>query len=325
MLTCTRFLAVASFVAVFAACSGEGSTDSKTDGFSADVADKAEPETYEQENLSSSFAESSSSEKEDGAEISSSSEKENNLNVSSSSETNGISSSGIMVLYSSSDESSAYSDSSVYDAENNTLVDFRDGKMYKTVTIGDQIWMAANLNYADSAKTVSIMGRSFCYNNVAKNCDETGRLYYWAVAMGCATNSWITDGRNCGFSLTNTPDGPVRGLCPSDWHIPRREEWETLITSVGGMETAGKVLKSTSGWRNGGNGTDDYSFSAFPAGSRNTFRDSFDGDDSHVFFWSSTEDSNEYASAIYLYYYDDAVHFDSYDKSQGLSVRCVKD
>ena len=64
-----------------------------------------------------------------------------------------------------------------------SIKDSRDGRVYKTVKIGVQTWMAENLNYADSAKTPSLKGNSWCVDNDTANCNVAGRLYTWAAAL----------------------------------------------------------------------------------------------------------------------------------------------
>ena len=123
----------------------------------------------------------------------------------------------------------------------NLLTDSRDGQIYKTVVIGSQTWMAENLNYH--------IGKSYsyCYDNDVNNCAKYGLLYTWAAA---------------------------KKACPRGWHLPTKTEFETLFNTVAGESEAGVMLKSTSGWgeydRINGNGTDAYSFSALPAGYRDS-------------------------------------------------------
>ena len=170
-----------------------------------------------------------------------------------------------------------------------SITDSRDGQKYKTVKIGSQMWMAKNLNY----KTAN----SFCYNNNASNCTKYGRLYTWAAAISA---------------------------CPSGWHLPTQTEWNTLFTAVGGRSTAGKILKSTSGWTDGGNGTNAFSFSALPAGGRNNNGGYYEEGVS-ANFWSSTEGVSSGAYDVLLYYFNGEANLFNYTRDYGFSVRCLKD
>jgi len=90
----------------------------------------------------------------------------------------------------------------------NLLVDSRDGQKYKTVQIGDQIWMAQNLNFN--------VANSVCYEGVDSNCKDFGRLYSWSEAMVA---------------------------CPEGWHLPTDAEWTHLIDFNGGIMKAGGALR----------------------------------------------------------------------------------
>ena len=195
-----------------------------------------------------------------------------------------------------------------------TMTDSRDGQTYKTVTIGTQTWMAQNLNYETA--------NSYCYKDSASYCTKYGRLYTWAAAMD-SVGTWSTNGKGCGYGTTCSPTYPVRGVCPEGWHLPTKAEFETLITAAGGQFTAGKVLRSTSGWR-WNNGSDDFAFSALPAGDRDSVG-IYVGEGNGVDFWSSTEDDSFYAYYIYLYYMNDFANLYNEYKYYGLSVRCLKD
>ena len=221
---------------------------------------------------------------------------------------------------------------SVDTCEYGTLTDERDGQTYKTVTIGTQIWMAENLNYAytgvpykytykDSSYTSD--STSWCYDNVPANCAKYGRLYTWAAAMD-SVGTWSANGKGCGDGKTCSPTYPVRGICPEGWHLPDTTEWHTLFTAVGGKSTAGKMLKSTSGWNISGNGTDAYAFSALPAGSR-YINGNFNFEGNYASFWSSTEDDSYYAYDLHLRYDFGNAYLYNDLKTYGLSVRCVKD
>ena len=207
-----------------------------------------------------------------------------------------------------------------------SMTDSRDGQTYKTVTIGTQTWMAQNLNYAYTdvpykRGDYTSDSTSWCYNNDANNCSKYGRLYTWAAAMD-SVGTWSTSGKGCGFGTTCSPTYPVRGVCPEGWHLPTEEEFETLFTAVGGQSTAGKVLKSTSGW-NSGNGSDVFAFSALPAGLRNNIG-YYNNEGGDALFWSSTEDGSGSAYYMYLTYNVGDSYLSSY-KFNGFSVRCLKD
>lgn len=201
------------------------------------------------------------------------------------------------------------------------LIDERDLKSYKTVIIGSQTWMAENLNYADSINYPGMEGRSWCYINRLDSCTKYGRLYTWAAAMDSA-GTFSTNGKNCGYGKTCSPTYPVRGICPEGWHLPTKNEFESLFTAVGGDSTAGKMLKSKTGWYHNGNGTDDYGFSARPAG---RYGGSFDGGITNAYFWSATEYYSSYAYGVFLGDHYDLASQNDYIKRFAFSVRCVKD
>jgi len=114
--------------------------------------------------------------------------------------------------------------------EEANFTDPRDGKIYKTVKIGDQIWMAENLAYAAKDSKVC--------DNDENNCQKYGGLYDFTTAMQIS--------------------------CPEGWHLPSKKEWQVLVDFAGGDEVAGKILKASSGWNENGNGTDALGFSALP-------------------------------------------------------------
>ena len=203
-----------------------------------------------------------------------------------------------------------------------TMTDSRDKKVYKTVKIGGQTWMAENLNYADSATTPSLLNRSWCYNNDSANCAVAGRLYTWAAAIDSA-QLYKDKSIDCGYHKTCALPDTVYGICPPGWHLPTRAEWDTLFTEVDGKSTAGKILKSQTGWYKNGNGTDDVGFSALPAGER-FYYGHFDYDGYHAYFWSATEEDDNHAFDMHLFYsYADAGLYSHY-KHYGYSVRCLQ-
>ncbi len=95
---------------------------------------------------------------------------------------------------------------------------------------------------------------------------------------------------------------------------------------MGGLSslTAGKVLKSQTGWYSSGNGTDAFGFSALPAGYRG-YDGYFIGGGSYMYFWSSTEFNSDCAYGMYLRSFSDGAYLLSNNEDVGVSVRCLKD
>ncbi len=203
------------------------------------------------------------------------------------------------------------------------MTDERDGKTYKTIQVVDQIWMAENLNFdpGQGGSDEEKYDWSWCFNDVADNCELAGRLYSWAAVMDSVTTG-------CGYGLSCAPPLPVQGICPGGWHLPRKSDWEALFEAVGGQSTAGKKLKSKTGWEpnsKGADGIDAYGFSALPAGYRNGQGDY--KDDGYIAgFWSATEQNYGEAYIMDLANADEGAYLDEKNaKFLGLYVRCVKD
>ena len=230
--------------------------------------------------------------------------------------------------------------------EYESLIDDRDGQVYKVVKIGDQVWMAQNLNFET--------GNSVCFGDADSNCVEYGRFYTWAEAMDSAA-VFSTNGEGCGHEHECSPTYPVQGICPEGWHLPTRDEWWILLRAVvdtsfrgNQLDTAGSmagmVLKSTSGWNASeyggwyipcndsifcfvpsGNGTDEYGFTALPVSKQSLLGEWEYGDDAS--FWSSSESDEIPGCAGVMGLtgaYFKASLFDSrmYNRK---SIRCLKD
>jgi uncharacterized protein (TIGR02145 family) len=204
------------------------------------------------------------------------------------------------------------------------LLDDRDGQTYKTVKIGDQVWMAENLNYKTD--------ESWCgggEDRMQGDCSKYGRLYTWAVAID-SVKLYKDESIECGSVKTCALPDTVYGICPLGWHLPDTTEWNTLLAKVGGIwpstimgriNNAGLVLKSQTDWVK--IGSDVYGFSVLPAGSR-FYDGSFTGS-LYTIFWSASDDK-EYAYGIYFYYDDDDAHLVANEKAHfALSVRCLQD
>jgi uncharacterized protein (TIGR02145 family) len=235
----------------------------------------------------------------------------------------GLDNSSSSILAQSSSSSSVWNHPWNPNIDYGELVDERDGKVYRTVVIGEQTWMAQNLNYY--VRTTNSIG---CYNNDPENCKKYGSLYDWFDAMAITTTASIA------------PNPYLhRGICPLGWHIPADPEWNLLFRYVddestnnnwNNYSTAGKYLKATNGWDDGedigGNGEDTHGFTALPGGYANDrllggliSKDIGD----HGYWWSSSK--IEYSITLYrMSYYSDGV--DTYMTGSFMrSVRCLKD
>jgi uncharacterized protein (TIGR02145 family) len=185
-----------------------------------------------------------------------------------------------------------------------TFTDTRDGKRYRTVKIGNRVWMVDNLNFKTNG--------SWCYDDNESNCRKYGRLYDFETARIKA--------------------------CPTGWRLPTNEDWEALAWAAGGWEIAGKKLKTKTGWYNNGNGTNDFGFSALPGGYRSVDVISGygydDGDDyAEVSFesigkeggwWTSTVRNSKHPNCWYMDYRIDGAHDGYANVESAFSVRCVQ-
>lgn len=218
------------------------------------------------------------------------------------------------------------------DGKYGILVDKRDNKVYRTVEIGQQTWMAQNLDYSATGFT------AYCYNDDPANCKKFGRLYYWTTAV------------NIDFSFStisaldvNGNDSilryPMQGICPEGWHLPDSVEFKTLNEYVSAYnkivyneEGVGKSLKSvslTSNWESRDNvGEDQYGFSAI-AGGYFYYKNEkgYKNLGTEGGYWTSSEYSA--SNAVRYTIFDERDDFTRNNtgntKLELFSVRCIKD
>jgi len=172
-----------------------------------------------------------------------------------------------------------------------TFKDDRDGKTYKSVKIGEQVWMAENLNY-------EIGGNCYhddTYPDEAANCEEYGKLYEWATAMQ---------------------------VCPSGWHLPSEAEWGILVAAVGGKDMAGEYLKDTMSTIYGSR--DSYGFTARLGGYRQDHRAAYGSIVYAGYWWSSTMYDAIKVHALYMPGLKTEAEMVKMDKYYALSVRCLQ-
>ena len=212
------------------------------------------------------------------------------------------------------------------DIDYGTMTDSRDGKVYRTVKIGDQVWMAENLNFdpGQGGSGEDKYDWSWCYDNEPKKCDVAGRLYTWAAAIDSV--KLATDTKNpqdCGDGKKCALPDTVYGICPPGWHLPSKAEFGTLLTVMGGQSTASNVLKSQSGWAESKNGTDAFGFSALPVGGWAPLYGFYLAGNG-AYFWSATGFDADYAEHLGIDYDKENTFLDFAYKHGGSSVRCMK-
>ena len=208
------------------------------------------------------------------------------------------------------------------DIDYDTIIDSRDQQVYRIVTIGDQTWMAENLNYADSVNTPSLKGSSWCYNNNDEACALFGRLYTWAAAIdSVALANDPENPQTCGMDTSCTLPDNIQGICPDGWRLPTKLELEDLAGGIAPMH-AGEYLKTRTGWGSGKGGSDTYGFSALPTGLRNS-SGKFTMMEERAIFMSETVYGKE-VQVLILYDYTEHGSLGVSSKDSGLSIRCIK-
>ncbi len=175
-------------------------------------------------------------------------------------------------------------------AQIDTLVDIRDGKIYKITKIGQNVWMAENLDFKTE--------KSYCYSNKVENCETYGRLYRWEAATKA---------------------------CPEGWHLPSEEEWQSLEKELGMSETE---LVIENNWRGKDQAnllvSDSIaSFNMLFGGYRNP-PSNYYLEKMQAFFWTANEVATH---AWYRQMRDGSgqIFRKTRPKSWAMSVRCVKD
>lgn len=192
------------------------------------------------------------------------------------------------------------------------FTDDRDGKTYSTVQIGEQCWMAENINIGiringseDMTDDGSI--EKYCYDDNESNCDEFGALYQWNEMLQYASDEAV-------------------GICPEGWHLPAIEEWEALEMELGMPEDQ---ATATSGWQGTYEGNQlkiggSSGFDALMGGNRSTSGGFILGGLGTA-LWSATQSTTYNARARSLDTDHGAINHTNYNKEYGHAVRCLLD
>ena len=210
-----------------------------------------------------------------------------------------------------------------YSAVVDSFIDYRDDIIYKTVKIGEQIWMAENLAYLPSVSSISIISATEPYYYVnSYGYDGT------SVSAAKATDDYGTYG-----ALYNWPAAKI--ACPEGWHLPSDSEWKQMEMAIGMSQSEaddvgwrgtneGMNLKALSGWAKHGNGTDYYGFSSLPGGIGPIGNLCFFANGIAGSWWSATDVGASRARYRHLRYNRTNIYRHYENKEYGLSVRCIK-
>jgi len=209
-----------------------------------------------------------------------------------------------------------------------------EGQEYATVLIGNQCWMAENLNVGTMInnsidQTDNMIIEKYCYDDLVANCDTLGGLYQWDEMMQYV-------------DLVST-----QGVCPVGWHLPSSEEFKALEIELGmspatansvawrGTNEGSKMATDEPFWFDGNldqnEAFDSSGFGALPSGqSRKIPLPDFSGKTYESFFWTSTggdgdPETDPTARRRWLHISMAGVHNSVSDKIKGYSVRCLQD
>ncbi|QQS03467.1 MAG: hypothetical protein IPK50_14290 [Fibrobacterota bacterium] len=223
------------------------------------------------------------------------------------------------------------------------LLDERDGRIYRTVKIGSQTWMAENLNFAGMVldpvdppiATPNQIG--VCSNHLESFCTLYGRWYTWEEVMQGASSSDLSPSK-------------VQGICPTGWHVPSNMEWNLLEANSPRTKTTctpikngatecvivdipdsmGVRLSASTGWNYEIRRirdlveTDDYGFRALPGGGMSA-TSSHGLEFGNVGLWWTSTTSAERAILHFRNFLDVTMSQGPFPKTNQTSVRCVKD
>ena len=190
------------------------------------------------------------------------------------------------------------------------FTDARDGETYRTVKIGNQVWMAENLRFKAE--------NSYAAGNEESNVKEYGRLYTWTSALNISSEYKEQSPAKDIEMYRKIKADNYQGIAPEGWHIPSLKEWETLMANLP-AKSNGTELRSECAWQKPG--TDTLGFFALPAGYRFD-NGSFCQFGKRARFWSKDEYGSSNAYRLSLT--EDSMDIEGVYRSDAISVRCVK-
>jgi uncharacterized protein (TIGR02145 family) len=171
------------------------------------------------------------------------------------------------------------------------FLDTRDNQVYKTVKVAGRVWLAQNLNYADSSQSSYLKGQSWCFDGLRSNCATYGRIYSWSATMG-KNEDECGYGHLCGLGGGKSDwNFRTQGVCPEGWFVPSYNDWKSLVDTVGDSwyrlipESPWSIVAEDSVPMAELN---QYGFTALPAGYR--VSTSYERIGSYAYWWTSREE-----------------------------------
>lgn len=187
---------------------------------------------------------------------------------------------------------------------------------YSSVIIGTQQWMTKNLDVSNFQNGDIIPE--------AKNSEEWIKYFTDGKPAWCYYNYDKKYGEKYGKLYNWYAVNDSRGLAPAGWRVSTYEDWKVLTDFAGGEDIASPKLRTSIGWENDGNGSDEFGFNGLPGGSVNAY--GMFGDIGNWGSWWCYNPNSNPVYGKYLKYDSDRVDdYASYLKTDGLSVRCLKD
>jgi uncharacterized protein (TIGR02145 family) len=240
--------------------------------------------------------------------------------------------------YATNSEGTAYDEDQISFKTNqeptgDTFTDSRDGNVYKTVTIGEQVWMAENLAYLPAVSPAPKGGGSgeFAppsanFSMAGPSATETELKYYVYNYSGRDVDYAKTTASYQNYGVLYNW-AAAKMACPEGWHLPSDAEWEQLLNHLGGSTTAGGKMKETgtTHWASPNTGATNESTFTGLAGGIYKFAYGVHSIKYYGFWWSSTESNTDNAWYRNLNYNNSGVDRYNNNKKNGLSVRCVRE
>lgn len=184
----------------------------------------------------------------------------------------------------------------------------RDGNSYRTVQLGDHVWMAENFRgttYSDGASIPS-----FVYDGEDPDVSIYGRLYRFAAAL-----------------RTDASPGGAQGACPDEWHVPSDAEWQELIDDLGGEDLAGGKVKEAglAHWLAPNTGATNESLLTFVGAGWFDFTGVYEGRGETEFLRTSQREGSAAVTARVLRTSLESLRRGTLHPNDAIPLRCVRD